>query len=118
MVNRRFSGILLRVAAAVLVGGGIIAVVVRLGDWLKTESPPDRTFAVSDIDCQPPPGLTREAFLAEVHYYAQLPERLDAGDPDLPKLLQTAFLRHPRVERVDSITIHGANRVRVELMFR
>ena len=42
----------------------------------------------------------------------------DVLDADLPERLKTAFAKHPKVERVDKVTITPPKRVRVDLVLR
>ena len=108
-------------ARIVLTATGAAAVVAGLfvaADWLRDGLRERRSLAISEIDCDPPQGQSREAFLSEVHYYGQLPERVNALDADLPARLKTAFAKHPLVDRVGQVTITAPNRVRVEVVFR
>jgi hypothetical protein len=58
----------------------------------------------TQIECNPPPGLTHGEFLDEVQYYdgtpRSLPERFSLLDPDLETKLKTCFTRHPWVQDV------------------
>jgi hypothetical protein len=101
---RRVLATILATAVAL---GGLIAVGLVVRDSIRERY----SFAIHDIECQPPPGLTREAFLNEVHYYGQLPERLNTLDADCVERLTRAFERHPRVERVERIDVADRNRV-------
>jgi hypothetical protein len=95
---------------------GIIVAGRSARDWLRQQ---DRyTFAIADIECAPPPGQDRAAFLGEVQYVASLPERLPLLDDDLSQRLKTAFARHPWVEKVRDVTITPPSRVRVQLVHR
>ena len=75
------------------------------------------TIAFADIDCMPPPGLTRAEFLDEVQYLSRLPDRLGLLDDDLSNKLTAAFAKHPWVERVDSVVLQP-RQVRVALVIR
>jgi hypothetical protein len=79
----------------------------------------DRHYiSFSDLECSPPPGLTREGFLREVQYEAEQPDRLGLLDPDLAGRLQRAFSRHAWVEQVERVEIGSGNRARVRVRFR
>src|SRR5262245_55930273 len=58
------------------------------------------SFAVADLECDPPPGLTRRQFLEEAQYLAGLPDRLDGVGADGPERLASALALHPWVARV------------------
>ncbi len=109
-------GIVLTVAAAAAVIGGIVAISARLRDDSRLRE--RHAFAIVDIQCEPPPGQTRERFLEEVQFYGQLPEKLNALDGDVPDRLKAAFGKHPQVERVGNVSLEPPNRVRVELSYR
>ncbi len=116
----RFPGpiprVLITAAAAALVVGGI----VYLGSYFRDppRADPSHELSIIQVECEPPAGQTREAFLMEVHYYGQLPEKLDARDASLPEKLKAAFAKHPKVERVEKVTIVPPNRVRVEVVWK
>lgn len=116
----RYRGTLLRVLAAVCGAALVIAGIFAAGRWMKEDVRRDERyrFAVRDIECEPPPGTSREQFLGEVHYYGQLPETMNVLDDDLSPRLREAFGKHPRVERVKQINITAPNRVRVVLEFK
>lgn len=103
------------VGAAALVGG-----IIALGRWLRDDpqSPGRHRLAVSAIDCESPPGLGRDKFLDEVHFYGQLPAEIDLLDAGMPPQLKSAFEKHPRVKEVKSVIIEPPDRVRVELVFQ
>ncbi len=73
---------------------------------------------VRAIDTAIPPGQDREAFLAEVRYYGQLPDPLPLLDQDLPKRLEQAFARHPWVEEVKQVQIGPGRRIHVRSVLR
>ena len=113
---RRLAQVVLGLAAAALVVGGVLAVGNVARDRL---GPHDRyLLAFSDIDCPAPPGRDRAEFLAEVQYIGPFPDRVNVLDPSLPDRLRAAFARHPRVVRVGRITVMPSKRVEVELTFR
>jgi hypothetical protein len=101
---------------AALLLAGLIALGRSARDALRSQ---DRyAVAFADIDCEPPPGEGRAAFLGEVQYLAGLPERLQVLDDDLPGRLAEAFAWHPWVEKVERVEVVPPGRVRVRLTYR
>jgi hypothetical protein len=80
----------------------------------------------ADIDCQPPDGISLDAFLNEVRSLARQPADLHLLDKDLTARLHRAFLAHPWVESVrrvaidssDSARRHAKMSVRIEMEYR
>jgi hypothetical protein len=112
--------LLLRVLAAPLVAAIFLVALLALGqaarDHLRQD---DRyAFAFADVDCLPPPGQDRSAFLGEVQYLGSLPDRLRLLDDGLAGRLAEAFARHPWVERVEKVELAPPARVRVVLVYR
>ncbi len=62
-------------------------------------------LAFSDIDCQPPEGMSRAAFLREVRTVSHQPGTLHLLDEDLTARLHRAFLAHPWVDSVRRVDI-------------
>ncbi|MBN9117827.1 MAG: hypothetical protein J0I06_01435 [Planctomycetes bacterium] len=104
----------LGVAAAVLFG------LVRLGDEARRHIGPRDRYAVkfADIRCDPPPGATRDTFLAEVRYAADVPPTFQALDSELVTKLSAAFAAHPWVASVDAVTVNASDEVSVKLTYR
>lgn len=104
----------LAVAAAVLFGLSWAGIEAR-----RHIGPRDR-YAVSfgEIQLDPPPGSTREAFLAEVRYASGTAPTVQALDPELSAKLSTAFAAHPWVASVDGVSVEGTNAVSVRLTYR
>lgn len=104
----------LGVAAAVLFG------LSRLGDEARRNIGPRERYAVqfADIRCDPPPGATRETFLSEVRYAANVPPTFQALDTELPPKLTAAFVAHPWVVSVDAVTVNASDEVSVRLTYR
>lgn len=99
-----------------LVVGALVAVGRATREGLRRD---DRfTVGFAAIDCQPPPPLAREEFLAEVQYLAGLPESLSLLDEELSRRLAEAFARHPWVRRVERVDLARPGRVRVRLEYR
>jgi hypothetical protein len=103
-------------AATAAIVGGILAVGHYLREDLRSRE--RYQLAVGEIECDSPPGTSREEFLEEVHYYGQLPEKLSVLDADLSEKLTTAFSKHPSVKQVGRVDISAPKRVRVELVFQ
>lgn len=84
------------------------------------------SLAFTDIDCQPPEGRSRVAFLQEVRSLTTQPQTLHLLDGDLGARLHRAFLAHPYVESVcrvviepgDSHAISKKKKVRIEMEYR
>jgi hypothetical protein len=76
------------------------------------------TAEFADLDCTPPPGGSRDDFLAEVQYLAGLPDRLRLLNDDLAPRLAEAFARHPWVEQVERVSVVPPGRVQVRLVYR
>jgi hypothetical protein len=110
---------LLQGLAPLLAGLAILAGLIALGklvtDRLRGESRYQLAFA--DIQCEPPVGLSRQAFLAEVQYEAEMPDHLSLLERDLLFRVKSAFEKHPWVEKVASIRRLPNNLV-VQCVFR
>lgn len=107
---------LLPIVAGLLLLSGVIA----LG-WLALQAlrGQDRyQIAFDDIECAPPPNMTREKFLEDVQFIARFPDSAYALDDGLPARLSAAFAQHPWVERVEGVEVAGPRRVRVRLVYR
>jgi hypothetical protein len=84
------------------------------------------TIAFRDIECEPPQGMTRHEFLAEVRHLSCQPQALHLLDEELTARLGRVFAAHPWVEAVNRVQIrdpHAAIRkvrgtVHVELTYR
>ncbi len=76
------------------------------------------TTAFADMDCLPPTAQDRAEFLAEVQYLAGMPDHFQILDRDLAPRLADAFARHPRVERVERVTILPPKQIQVRLVYR
>jgi len=104
----------------VAVVAGLVFGIIWLGRLGREKLADDPKFQVPvrDIDCDPPPGMTREAFLDEVQYLAQLPSKLPLLDETLPEQLQEAFAKHPWVWRVEAVKLEPPRQIMVTLRFR
>lgn len=100
--------------------GLLLAGVLLLGTWTRRQIAAwDRyAYAFSDIDCLPPPGLTRTEFLAEVQYLSKRPPQFSVLEEQLARNLAEAFARHPWVRQVESVAIRPPRQVEVRLSYR
>ena len=101
-------------------GAGLIAGLIVLGnrarDQLRQEG--QDTIAFSDIECDPPAGVTRQEFLEEAQYLADLPDRINLLDPDANARIASGLAEHPWVDRVKLVEQLPFRRVRAELLYR
>jgi hypothetical protein len=102
-----------------------IAVLLILGLWAIHAATSARVrdqdkyqIALADIDCPSPPGQSRDDFLSEIQYLADLPPRLSVLDSGLAGKLAEAFAAHPWVEKVNRVEIVPKGQVNVSLVFR
>lgn len=90
-----------------LLGAALLGAVLWGGakarDLLREQDP--RLLAFADLECDPPPGLTRRQFLDEAQYLAQLPDRLELLDPDVATRITRALEAHPWVDRVERVVL-------------
>ncbi len=113
---RRLAVVLLTLGAA----GAAVYGLVRVGDEARRHIGPRDRYAVpfADIRCDPPPGASRETFLAEVRYAANAGSTVQALDPDLPAKLTAAFAAHPWVAGVEGVAVEAPDVVTVRLAYR
>jgi hypothetical protein len=90
--------------------------VIGLNALLRSQS--RSTIAFNKIECEPPPGLSGEEFLAEVQYLANWPDEINLLDDGLAARLRVSFLVHPWVESVERVQIVPPRQVRVLLRYR
>jgi hypothetical protein len=76
------------------------------------------TLAFADIACEPPPGMTRAAFLDEVQYLSDLPGQLNLLEDALGRRLAIGFARHPWVQKVEEVELLPTREVRLHLVHR
>jgi hypothetical protein len=116
MMRRRF----LKGAAVVAALSLFLFGLIRLGQLAlgQIRGQSRHTIAFADIDCVPPPGKQRDAFLAEVQYLAEMPKRLRMLDEGLAKRLAAAFTRHPRVAQVVRVELTPPGQVHIRLLYR
>ena len=99
---------------------GLVWGIAWLGDLARRGIGPHERYAVrfADIQCSPPPGYDRAAFLAEVRYISSLPETFQSLDPKLKEHLAAAFTAHPWVAAVKDVAVDATGAVRVSLRLR
>jgi hypothetical protein len=106
-----------------VVVAGFLAGLIALGQWsLEQIRQRERyTISFSDIDCTPPAGMERTAFLEEVEYEAgheaSMPKSFCLLDDDLGERLAAVFRMHPWVADV-VVELEPPKRVHVELIYR
>jgi hypothetical protein len=108
--------ILAPLAAGLLVLFGFIWLNTLVRSHFGTDARSKLAFA--DIECEPPPGLSREEFLAEVQYLANWPDEINLLDDGIAARLRVSFLVHPWVEAVDRVQVVPPRRVCVLLRYR
>src|SRR5262249_5045161 len=97
---------LVQLVLPLLAGAALIVAVIWLGRLaradLRRDDPP-LTFA--DVDCTPPPGMTRQDFLEEAQYLAGLPDPLHPRDEATADRGRSALAAHPWVENVRQVRV-------------
>lgn len=96
-----------RIVVALVAAATILFGLMRLGQYARSRLDATGYYAVTwaDFRGNAPPGVGRDAFLAEVQYLGGLPDTFDSLDKSLAVRLAAAFARHPWVERVDAVTL-------------
>ncbi len=104
----------------VLAAGGALAGLVFLGQWGLEQLRGRERYAVpfADIDCVPPPRLSRAEFLDEVQFYGRLGNCIGLLDEDLAGKLTEGFAKHPWVEKVEAVIVKPPRQVQVKLVHR
>ncbi|MFO0880232.1 MAG: hypothetical protein U0840_23025 [Gemmataceae bacterium] len=87
-----------------------------LGNRIRERAEPGLAF--TSVECEPPPGMTAAEFLTETQYLAELPDWLDALQPETPARIASALALHPWVEKVQQVRLLPHNRARVDLVYR
>jgi hypothetical protein len=101
------------VLGVVLLLGGVLLIGRFTRESVRTS---DReTIHFAEIECDVPPGMQREDFLAEVQYLSSLPDRVELLEDGLAAKLAAAFGRHPRVKKIESVEVLPERHVRVHL---
>ena len=81
-------------------GLGLIAAVILLGGTVRERLRQDggKLIAFTEIECDPPEGLTRLEFLEQVQYLANLPDQFNLLDPDSGPGIVEALSAPPLVD--------------------
>jgi hypothetical protein len=108
--------VLIAAVVVALALGGLRWLDARIRDDLGHSG--EYRIAFHDIQCEPPAGMSREDFLAEVQYLSNTPAQLNPLDGSLAKSLFEAFVLHPWVDEVQRIEVLPDRRVRVQLRHR
>jgi hypothetical protein len=106
----------LPVAAGAALVAGLLLLSRRARDDLVARG--EHVVAFTDIECDPPPGLTRQEFLQEAQYLAGLEDRFDLLDADTTALLERGLAVHPWVARVRRVERLPEGGVRAEMEYR
>jgi hypothetical protein len=105
---------------AVVVTGGLLFGLLRLGQWARDrlDQRDHYTIDFAALRCPVPPGLSAADFLAEVQYLGSLPDRVNMLEPRLAARLAAAFALHPWVETVEGVALRGPGGPQVRLRLR
>jgi len=97
---------LVQLGLPLLAAAVLLAAVIWLGRLARDDLRKyDVPYAFTQIECTPPPGMTREDFLKEAQYLAELPNRLDLYDETTAERVRQALAGHPWVERVREVRV-------------
>jgi hypothetical protein len=101
-------------------GAALLAVVLLLGGVVRERlrQHGGKVIAFTEIECDPPEGLTREEFLQQVQYLANLPDEINLLDAETSTRIVDALLAHPLVAKVQRVEPLPAGRLRVQLVYR
>lgn len=118
--GRRGARRLIAATVTLLLVAALLFGLWRAGEEARRNIGPRDRYAVpfADIQCDAPPGMTRETFLVEVRYTANAASTVQALDPELKSQLTSAFATHPWVASVDAVSVEPPNTVSVKLTFR
>ncbi len=114
-----FKGLLLLTVVAAFLGG-----IVALGHWSRGQIRQRERYLVpfTRIECTPPAGMDRGAFLKEVREAdgpeSRVADNISILDDDVRERLTAAFQRHPWVARVLAVEVVPPKQVRVTLAYR
>jgi hypothetical protein len=100
--------------------GLVLACIVWLGNLAREQIRENQRFQVAfqDIECDPPPGLTRAEFLEEVQYHARMPEHFSVLDDSVASQLKEGFAKHPWVAGVETIQLAPPRTARAVVVYR
>jgi hypothetical protein len=101
-------------------GVALIAAVVLLGGTVRERLRQEggKLIDFTEIECDPPEGLTRLEFLQQVQYLANLPDQLNLLDADTSPRIVEALSAHPLVAEVQRVEQLPPGRLRVQLAYR
>jgi hypothetical protein len=103
-----------------VVAGVLFAGLLAIDSYARARLAEDERYQVSfaDIDCNPPPGLTRSEFLDEIQYYDRsAPTHFSLLDPTVMAKLTSSFTRHPWVY-LAAVELKRPNLVHVQVTYR
>lgn len=115
----RLRGWLVQFVLPVAAAAALLALVIGLGGQARKALSERGAGRVpfTAVDCDPPPGLSRQAFLEEVQYLGRLPDEVDLLDDEVTHRVRAAFAAHPWVREVATLE-RGPGRLGVGLLFR
>ncbi|MBM4070693.1 MAG: hypothetical protein FJ271_17325 [Planctomycetes bacterium] len=108
-----------KIAVFLLALAGFFGSVILIGRWARDQLR-DRAryrLAFTGIEVDPPPGMTRDAFLEEVQYWGSMADAMSLVGPNVSERITQAFRRHPWVADVTSVTIRP-RQIKVQLTYR
>jgi hypothetical protein len=111
---------LIQLGLPLAAGAGLVVGVLLIASLARDDLTRRGEYVISftDVQCDPPPGLSREEFLEEAQYLAGLPDRFDVLAEDTTARLQEALAAHPWVARVRRVQRTPDGGVRAELEYR
>ena len=118
--NPTLLGIGFKAGLTIFIGLGLLTSLVWIGQRAGNAVADQSRYQIpiSQLQCDPPPGVERAAFLAEVRSLGNLPETVSAVAAETPPLLATAFAKHPWVEVVTRVHVTPDRVIHVDLKFR
>lgn len=116
----RWPNWVIQIVLGLSVSGLVIAGVVAVGNVAREALGPQDRYLLpfNEIECPTPKGQQPTDFLGEVQYIGTFPDQINVLDATLAVKLREAFERHPKVERVEKVTISPPKKVRIELVLR
>jgi hypothetical protein len=111
---------LLQLGLPLAAGAALVVVVLVLAARAREDLTQRgaRVLCFTDVECEPPAGLTRQEFLEETQYLAGLPDRFDLLANDTLARLERGLASHPWVARVRRLERLPSGGVRAELDYR
>ncbi len=113
-------GWLVQLCLPLVAGLALLGGVFFLGGHVRENLRQDgrHTIAFSDIQCEPPAGLTREEFLEQAQYLANMPDHFNLLDPDIGPRIVEGFAKHPWVAEVQRVDFLPPGEIRVRFVYR